>query len=68
MCPSADTYIRLPVEKNELVRAPGVVAAARSIAALIAVLFVASPLVWKTTTFGGRTPVPNAFSVRWFAS
>jgi hypothetical protein len=29
---------------------------------------VASPLVWKTTTFGGRTPVPNVFSVRWFAS
>ena len=45
-------------------RAPGIVAAARSIARLIATLLVASPLVWKTTTFGGRTPVPNVFSVR----
>jgi hypothetical protein len=44
------------------------VAAARFIAAAIAALFVASPSVWKTTTFGGRMPVPNAFSVRWFAS
>ena len=62
--------MRLCVEKYELVRAPGVAlaAAARFIAAAIAALFVASPLVWKTTTSGGRTPVPNAFSVRWFAS
>ena len=58
----------LPVEKYELVRAPGIVAAARCIASLIASLLVASPLVWKTTTFGGRTPVPKLFSVRWFAS
>ena len=36
--------------------------------ALHRLLFVASPLVWKTTTSGGRTPLPNAFSVRWFAS
>jgi hypothetical protein len=54
--------------KYELVLAPGIVAAARRIAAAIAALFVASPSVWKTTTLGGRTPVPNAFSVRWFAS
>jgi hypothetical protein len=40
----------------------------RSIADLIAPLLVASPDVWKTTTFGGRTPVPNVLSVRWFAS
>ena len=61
------------VEKYELVRAGspatrGTTAAARFIAAAMATLFVASPLVWKTTTSGGRTPVPNAFSVRWFAS
>ena len=56
------------MEKYELVRAPGIVPAARCIACLIASLFVASPLVWKTTTSGGRTPLPNAFSVRWFAS
>jgi hypothetical protein len=64
VCRSAETYIRFPVEKYELVRAPGIVAAARPIALLIAALLVASPPVWKTTTFGGRTPVPNAFSVR----
>jgi hypothetical protein len=29
---------------------------------------VTSLLLWKTTTLGGRTPVPNRFSVRWFAS
>ena len=46
----------------------GCVAAARCIPCLIATLFVASPDVWKTTTFGGRTPTPNAFSVRWLAS
>src|SRR5262245_34895858 len=68
VCLSADTNIGSCVEKNELVRAPGIVAAARSIASAIARLFVASPSVWKTTTFGGRTPVPKAFSVRWFAS
>ena len=60
--------MRSCVEKYELVREPGIAAAARCIAAAIAELFVASPLVWKTTTSGGRTPVPNAFSVRWFAS
>jgi hypothetical protein len=30
--------------------------------------FVASPLVWKTTTFGARAPNPRALSVRWLAS
>ena len=65
---SCDTYIGSCVEKYELVRAPGITAAARCIAAAIAPLFVTSPAVWKTTTSGGRTPVPNVFSVRWFAS
>jgi hypothetical protein len=60
--------MRSCVEKYELVREPGSTAAARFIAASIAPLFVASPAVWKTTTSGGRTPVPNALSVRWFAS
>jgi hypothetical protein len=54
----------LPVEKYELVRAPGVVAAARAIACSIASLLVASPVVWKATTLGGRAPTPTAFSVR----
>jgi hypothetical protein len=45
VCRSCDTYIRLPVEKYELVRAPGMVAAARCIARLIAWFFVTSPLV-----------------------
>ena len=35
---------------------------------MIAGLFVASPFVWNTTTFGGRTPTPNVVSVRWLAS
>src|SRR5487761_570578 len=69
VCLSLETYIGLPfVEKYELVNAPGDAPAARCMAALIAALFVASPFVWKTTTFGGRTPMPNSFSVRWFAS
>ena len=68
VCRSFDTYISLPVEKNELVRAPGVALAARCIAWRTASLFVASPRLWKTTTFGGRTPTPKAWSVRWFAS
>src|SRR5579884_4019759 len=58
----------LPVENHELERAPGRTAAARCIAAFTASLFEASPLVWKTTTSGGRTPVPNRSNVRWFAS
>ncbi len=68
MCRSCDTYMRLCVEKYELVRAFGIVLAARSMAARIAALLVASPVVWKTTTFGGRTPTSNAVSVRWLAS
>src|ERR687887_1385730 len=68
VCRSRETYIVLWVEKYELLSAPGMVAAARFIARSIAALFVASPSVWKTTTFGGRTPTPKAFSVRWLAS
>src|SRR5207237_10746199 len=68
VCRSRDTYTASCVEKYELVNEPGMVAAARCIAARIAWLLVASPDVWKTTTFGGRTPTPNAFSVRWLAS
>src|SRR5437764_11963208 len=68
VCRSRETYIWLCVEKYELVSEPGIVRAARFIARSIATLFVASPVVWKTTTFGGRTPTPNAFSVRWLAS
>jgi hypothetical protein len=68
VCRSFETYIRLWVEKYELVSAPGIVAAARFIALSIAALLVASPDVWKTTTFGGRTPTPKACSVRWLAS
>ena len=60
--------MRLPVEKYELVRAPGMVAAARWIACSMDGFFVASPLVWKTTTSGARTPAPRSFSVRWPAS
>ncbi len=65
---SLETYASLPVEKYELVRAPGLVFAARSIAAGIASLLVASPVVWNTTTFGGRSPVPKRSMVRWLAS
>ena len=56
--------MRLPVEKYELVRAPGIVAAAREIASAIDAFFVASPGAWNTTTFGARAPVPRAVSVR----
>ena len=65
---SCETYIGLCVVNQELERAPGIVAAARFIAAAIAAVFVASPSVWKTTTFGGRTPVPNVCSVFWLVS
>ena len=68
VCLSFDTYIRLCVEKYELVRAFGFALETRDIAALIASFVVASPFVWKTTTFGGRTPVSNAFNSRWLAS
>jgi hypothetical protein len=43
-------------------------AAARRMACMIATLFVTSPPAWKTTTFGARTPTPNASSVRWLAA
>ena len=65
---SRETNARLPVEKYELVSEPGFALAARCIAARIASLFVASPLVPNTTTFGGRRPTPNSFSVRWLVS
>ncbi len=68
MCLSFDTYIELPVVKYELDREPGDSFDARIIACLIASLFVASPLVWKTTTFGGRMPVWKVWNVRWSLS
>jgi hypothetical protein len=36
----------------------------RPIAARTAALFVTSPLEWKTTTFGVRTPAPNTLRTR----
>src|SRR5204862_7436021 len=60
--------LELPVEKNELARAPGLASSARSIDARIASLLVASPFVLNRTTFGGRSPVPNRSSDLWFAS
>jgi len=42
--------------------------ATRSVAARIASLFVASPLVLKTTTLGGRTPTPKVCSAFWLVS
>ena len=69
MCRSHETYIGLPVEKYELVSAPGFAFATRAIAARTAALLVTSTLAeWKTTTFGGRWPAPSAFSVRWLPS
>src|SRR4051812_15101542 len=68
VCRSRETYARSPVEKYELVSAPGFAFAARCIAARIGALRVTSPPVWKTTTFGGRRPEPKSFSVRWLAS
>ena len=68
VCRSRETNARLPVEKYELVSDPGFAVAARRMAARIASLFVASPCVSNTTTFGGRRPTPKAFSVRWLVS
>jgi hypothetical protein len=68
VCRSRDTYARLPVEKKELVSARGCAFVTRVIAARIATLFVTSPLAWKTTTFGARTPAPSSPSARWPAS
>ena len=56
------------VAANVLVSAPGFAFATRSVAARIASLFVASPFVLKTTTFGGRTPIPKVCRVRWLVS
>ena len=68
MCRSRDRYIGFPVEKYELVRAPGVAAAARCMACSIAALLRGVAGVWKTTTFGARAPAPKAASARWPAS
>ena len=68
VCRSFDTYAELPVEKNELVRAPRFALTTRSAAAFTAALVVASPFAWKTTTLGGRWPVPKSLNVRWLAS
>jgi hypothetical protein len=51
VCLSLETYASLPVEKNELARAPGLVSIARSIKTGIASLEVASPFVWNTKRF-----------------
>ena len=65
MCRSRDTYIALPVEKYELVSAPGFAFTTRAIAARTAELLVTStPAEWNTTTFGGRWPAPSSFSAR----
>ena len=42
--------------------------AAAAMAPSIPLSFVTSPAVWKTATSGACSPVPNVFSVRWFAS
>ena len=69
MCRSLDTYIRLPVEKYELVSAPGLACTTRAIAARTAgLLLTSAPEEWKTTVFGDRTPAPSALNVRWLAS
>ena len=62
MCPSSDTYIRLPVEKYELVSAPGVAFTTRAIARRTAGLALRSALEeWKTTVLGDRSPAPSVF-------
>lgn len=53
---------------KELVRAPGLDSAARSMAAATASLLVASSFVSNTTTFGALSPVPKRSSALWFAS
>ena len=68
VCQSFDTKAGLPVVKKDAVYAPGFTFSARAIAALTASLFVTLPSLWKTTTFGGLTPKPNSFSVRWLVS
>ena len=56
------------MEKYELVREPGLTAAAAATPAAIPRCFVTSPFEWKTATSGACSPLPNVFSVRWFAS
>jgi hypothetical protein len=68
VCLSLETYAELPVDQNELPRAPGLAASARSIDARMASLLVASPFVANTTTFGERSPLPNRSSALWVAS
>ena len=68
VCPSLETYTRLPVDQNDETREPGLTFAAASIACLMPVFFVMSPSVWNTATSGGCAPVPKVCSVRWFAS
>ena len=63
-----ETYARLCVEKYDETREPGLIFAAAAIAAAIPVCFATSPLLRKTATSGDCSPVPNVFSVRWFAS
>jgi hypothetical protein len=61
--------MRFPVEKYELVNAPGLAFATRAIAARTAGLLLTSePEEWKTTLFGDRTPAPNALNARWLPS
>ncbi len=53
--------MRLPVEKYELVSAPGVAFATRAIAARTAAFLLRSARgEWKTTVFGDRSPAPSA--------
>ena len=68
MCPSLETYARLPVDQNEETREPGLTFAAAAIAFVIPVAFVMSPELWNTATSGACSPVPKVWSVRWFAS
>ena len=68
MWPSLETYAWLPVDQYDDEREPGLTLAAATTAFWIPACFVMSPLEWKTTTRGACSPVPKAFSVRWFAS
>ncbi len=64
VCRSRERYIAFPVEKYELVRAPGTAAAARRMAARWRGFAPRRRRVWKTTTSGARAPAPNAASAR----
>ena len=68
MCPSFDTYARLPVDQYDDTREPGLTFAAAAMAPLIPVAFVTSPELRNTARSGACSPVPKVFSVRWFAS